>query len=154
MQANTIAWSAELGGMGFMTIAAGDACRKHLALLERTVIVHLISHLAVGMIQATSKERDGVRVGQGLSRHPFFRKFAASGMAQPAGLDLPACHRGGDAALRIAGFRIELPSDAVALVQENGQSFARVIILFKPAPLVVRPIDGGSPCRGTPRSRR
>jgi hypothetical protein len=131
LQANAIAWSAQLGGMGVKTIAACDAGREHLALLERTVIVLLVAHLPVRMIKPASKERDGVRVGQGLSRHPVFRKFAASRMVPPAGLDLSARLRRRDAALGIAGSGIGLPGDAVPFVQQNDEPLARVFVLSK-----------------------
>src|ERR1700730_970973 len=127
--------------MGFVAIAAGHAGIKHLALPERAVIVDLVEHLPVGMVKPSGEEGDGVSVGQWLSRDPVFRKFAASGMAEAAGLDLPARHCRRDTALRIAGLGIGLPGNAVPLVQEDGEPFARIFVLSKPAPLAVGPID-------------
>src|SRR5260221_12965085 len=99
--------------MGFVAIAAGHAGREHLALLKRAIIVDLVKHLSVRVIKPANEERDGVSVGQWLSRDPVFRKLAASRMAQAAGLDLPArrCRR--DTALRIAGLGIGLPGNTV-----------------------------------------
>ena len=47
-----------------MAVAAGDAGGEHLALLERTVIVDLIEHLAVGVVEpcAQSARRGGCRI--------------------------------------------------------------------------------------------
>jgi hypothetical protein len=50
LQADTLCWSTELGAVRLVTIAAGDAGREHLALLERTIVVDLVQHLAVGVV--------------------------------------------------------------------------------------------------------
>src|SRR6266571_4862326 len=101
--------------MWFVAIAAGDTRRKHLALLERAVIIDLIEHLPVRMVEPASKGGNDVRVGQRLTRDPVLGKFAAARVAQAAGLDLPAQNGGRDTALWIAGFRIGKPADAVTL---------------------------------------
>jgi hypothetical protein len=48
--------------MRLMAVAAGDACREHLALLERTVVENLVEHLPVGMIEPARERRDPMRV--------------------------------------------------------------------------------------------
>ena len=52
LQADAVAGRAQLGAMRLVAIAAGDAGREHLALLERAVVVDLVEHLPVGMIEA------------------------------------------------------------------------------------------------------
>ena len=51
LQTGAVAGEAQLGAMRIVAIAAGDAGREHLALLERAVIVDLVEHLPVGMIE-------------------------------------------------------------------------------------------------------
>ena len=68
--------SAQLGAVRLMAIAAGDAGREHLALLERAVVVDLVEHLPVGMIEPARKRRDRMRVGQPPAREPNPRRTA------------------------------------------------------------------------------
>src|SRR5580700_3872045 len=127
--------------MRFVAVAAGHPGRKHLALLERAVIVDFVEHLPVGMIEPASDNGDHVRVGQGLSWNPVLREFSASRVAEPAGLDLPARQGRSDIAMWIAGFGIRLPGNAVPLVQKDGKPFARIFVFSKPLPLAVSPLD-------------
>ena len=65
LQAGAVRFEPQPGAMWVVTIAAGDAGRKHSALLERTVIVGLfpIQHLSVGVIKAAANRRNHVSVG-------------------------------------------------------------------------------------------
>ena len=67
--------------MGVMTVTAGDTGGKHLALLERAIVIDLVAHLPVRMVEPGSEEGDGVRVGQGLARRPVLGKFTTSRVA-------------------------------------------------------------------------
>ena len=129
--------------MGFVTIAASHSGCEHLALLERAVIVDLVEHLPVGMVKPADEGGDRVSIGQWLSRYPVLRKFPASRMAQPAGINFPARNRRGDTALWIAGFGIGLPGNAVPLVKKDDEPFQRVLISSErpPATLAFRPVD-------------
>ena len=64
-------------------------------------------------------------------------------MAEAASLNLPAYACRGDTTLRIVCLRIGLPSDAIPLVQEDGEPFQRVIVLPEgpPAPLAACPVN-------------
>ena len=90
LEADTALWRTQLATMRIMTVAAGDAFRKHLALFERAVIVgfFIVTHLAIGRKGRAIKQRDLVRVGQPSTRYPVFRQLATSRMAAAAGLDL------------------------------------------------------------------
>jgi hypothetical protein len=50
LQTHAVAGRTELGGMGFVAVAASHPSCKHLALLERSIIVNLVEHLPVGVI--------------------------------------------------------------------------------------------------------
>src|SRR6516165_7672649 len=52
LKADAVAGRAKFRGMRLVAVAASDAGREHLALLERAVIVDLVQHLAVGVIAA------------------------------------------------------------------------------------------------------
>jgi hypothetical protein len=94
LQAGAVAGKLRLGAVRIMAIAAGDAGREHLALLERSVIVDLVAHLPVRMIEPARQRRDDVRISEPPAGHPFLGELAAARVAQPAGLDLLA-QRGG-----------------------------------------------------------
>src|SRR5262245_29376053 len=51
LQAGVVGGSAKLAAVRLVAVAAGDADREHLALLERTVVIDLIQHLTVGVIK-------------------------------------------------------------------------------------------------------
>src|SRR5882757_11160536 len=95
------------------------------------------------MIEPASKIGDHVRVGQRLTRHPVFGKFAAPGVAEATGLDLLAQHGRRDATLWITGSWIGKPSDAVTLIQEHSKTLDGIVALSegRPALLVVCPTD-------------
>src|SRR5262249_13184876 len=109
--------------------------------LERAVIVALVAHLPVGMIEPARQPRDDVRVGQRAAGNPILGKLAAARMAQAAGLDLLAQGGGRDAALPVAGARIDRPGDVLPLVEAGRQPFRRVLRSAErtPALLVARP---------------
>ena len=90
LQADAVTGRAQLRAVRLVAIAAGDAGREHLALLERAVVVDLVQHLPVGMIEPARERRDDVRVGQRPARNPVLGEFAAARVAQAAGLDLLA----------------------------------------------------------------
>src|SRR5215469_12611956 len=107
LQADAVARQAQLRGMGLMAIAASDAGCKHLALLERAVIIHLIKHLSVSLIESVGEQRDRVRVGKRPARNPVLGKLGAPRMAQAAGLDFLTNERGPEVASRAAGGGID-----------------------------------------------
>src|SRR5215211_5127975 len=143
LQADAVAGNAQLGAVRLVAIAAGDAGREHLALLERAVIVDLVAHLPVGVIEPAGKRRNDVRIGKRAARDPVLGKPGAARVAQPARLGLLAQPGGCDAARGIAGPRIDGPGDIAALIETNQQSPGRVIIPAErpPALLRSRPAD-------------
>src|SRR5947199_243189 len=102
-----------------VAVAAGDASRKHFALLERAVIIDLIAHLPVGLVVSAPEWRDHMRVRKLASRHPILGELAAARVAQPAALDLLAQQRRREAAPRIAGRRIDWPKDIAPLIEAD-----------------------------------
>jgi hypothetical protein len=64
LQANTIAGNTKPCAVWLMAIAAGNACREHLALLEWGIVVRLfdVADLSVGMIDAARERRDRMGV--------------------------------------------------------------------------------------------
>jgi hypothetical protein len=70
--------------MGLVTIAAGYSGSKHFTLLEGTVIIDFIQHLAVNVVQTTGQWRYDVSVGQPSPRYPILRELASPGVTQPA----------------------------------------------------------------------
>jgi hypothetical protein len=55
LEADAVAGYAKLPGVRLVTIAAGDAGREHLALLERAVFVDLVLHLPVGLVETAGE---------------------------------------------------------------------------------------------------
>jgi hypothetical protein len=104
LHADAIPGRAKFCGVRLVAIAAGDAGRKHLALLERAVIVDLVPHLAIGMIEAAGQRGDDVGVRQPPPRDPILGEFAASRVAQAAGLDLTTDEGRREVTLRVSGF--------------------------------------------------
>src|SRR5271170_2481011 len=127
--------------MRIVTIAAGNALRKHPALLERAIIVDFVLHLPVGMIEPAAEGRYRMGFGERLAGLPVLGKFAAPRVTQSTGLNFPAQRHGRDAALRIAGFRVPEPRYALTLVQERDQTLEGIVALSKrrPALAVQRP---------------
>src|SRR3982074_2638266 len=89
------------------------------------------------MIESASKIGDHVRVGQRLTRHPVFGKFAAPGVAEATRRHLLAQHGRRDATLWIAGSRIGKPSDAVTLIQEGRKAFFGIVALSERRPALL-----------------
>src|SRR5262245_7832573 len=143
LPADSVGRRAQPRAVRFVAIAAGHARREHLALLERAVVVDLVAHLPVGMVEPARQRRDDMRLRQRPAGNPILRKLAAARMAQAAGLDFLAQRGGRDAALAVAGARIDRPGDVAPLVEPDDQSLGRVFCSAErpPAPLVARPGD-------------
>ena len=122
LQTGRIAGKAQLGAMRIVAIAAGDTGGEHLALLERAVIINLIQQLPIGVIEPAAQRRNHVRAGQGSSRDPSLGKLAASGVAQPARLDLGTQRPWRPAAHGIAGSRIRRPGCVAPLGKARQKS--------------------------------
>ena len=148
LQADAVAGRAKFRAVRLVAIAAGDAGREHLALLERAVVVDLVAHLPVGIIEPAGERRDHVGVREPAARHPVLGKFAAARVAQAAGLDLLANEGRREVALRVAGARIAAPHDIPALVESNEQPHFRVFALAERPPALLRacPADMRDPC--------
>src|SRR5262245_8659661 len=143
LRADAITRRAERGTVRIVAIAARDACRKHLALPERQIIVDLldVAHLAVGIGQVSIHRRDQVRIGKRLPGYPFFRKLRASGMAQAACLDLLAQAERHSIALRHSRLCVRRPRRAGAFVELHDKAFGPVFRLSEgpPAFLLLSP---------------
>ena len=68
LQTYAVAFQPQPGRVWLVAIAAGDADRKHLALLERSVVVDFVEHLPIGVIETACDRRNNVGVRQGQSR--------------------------------------------------------------------------------------
>ena len=145
LQADAVSRRTKLCGVRLVTIAAGDAGREHLALLERAVVVDLVQHLPVGTVEPARERRDGMRVRERAPRHPRLGKLAAARVTQAAGLDLLAHERGRDVPARVARVRIDRPDDTVAFVEPDQQTLARIIALAERPPALLRPGPAGVP---------
>src|SRR5262245_2312638 len=143
LPADTVGRRSQPGAVRFVAIAAGHARREHPALLERAVIVDLVAYLPVGMVEPARQRRDDMRFGQRPAGNPILGEPAAARVAQAAGLDLLAQRGGRDAALPVAGARIDRPGDVAPLVESHRQPFGRIFLYAErtPAPLVARPGD-------------
>src|SRR5215470_2033192 len=143
LHADAVARSAELAAVRLVTVAAGDASRKHLALLERAVVVDLVPHLPVGVIKALPYRRDHVRVGQPSARNPCFREFAAARMAETAGLDLRPQGSRGVAANGVTSRWIDRPGRITPFSQALRQPHGRIVGRSEPPPALpfARPGD-------------
>jgi hypothetical protein len=62
LEADAVAGRAKLRRVRLVTVAAGEAGREHLALLERAVIIDFVAHLSVGIVEPARERRDDVRV--------------------------------------------------------------------------------------------
>src|SRR5262249_32794404 len=143
LRADGIGGSAKLRAVRLVAIAAGDAGREHLALLERAVVVDLVAHLSVGLVQPARERRDGVGVGEPAAGRPIPGEFAAARVAEAAGLDLLAHQRRGEVARGISRVAVDAPEDVAPFVEASEQALLRVFILAErpPAPLLVHPRD-------------
>src|SRR5215469_8107638 len=143
LQAEPIAGHAQLGAMWLVTVAACHASGKHLALLERTIIIHLVEHLTVDLIKPTRQQRHCVCVGEPMARNPIFREFAAARVAQPACLHFLAEHSRRYAALGLTRDWISVPGHTVALGEAHQQAHVFIVDLaeWPPALLILRPGD-------------
>src|SRR5262245_54755698 len=145
LQADAVRGCAKLAAVRLVAIAAGDTGGKHLALLERAVVVDLVQHLSIGVVEAAGERRDDMGVGQRAAGNPVLRERTAAGVAQAAGLDLLAIELGRGTADRVAGARVDRPDDAAPLVEANQQTLARVIALAERPPALLCARPGGMP---------
>ena len=129
--------------MGFMAIAASDACGEHLALLERRIVVGFlgISHLPVGMIRGARDWFDDVRLRKPLAGNPVLTESSSACVAQAACFDFLPKRARRDAAACRTGSSIDRPGDIAAFVEAHDQALARILVFAKwpPAFLVARP---------------
>ena len=123
--------------MRLMAVAARHAGRKHLALLERAVIVDLVAHLPIGIVEPACKRRDDVGVRQGSTRQPCLGKFAAPRMAEAARLNLFAQLAGGKIAKRLPRSRVGSPRHVLTFVETNDETFGRIILFGERPPAVL-----------------
>jgi hypothetical protein len=117
LQADIVTLCAQRGGMRLVAIAAGDAGRKHAALLERAVIVDLVTHLSVREIMIVRERCDEVRVRERAARDPRLGQSRAPRVTEPARLHFLAQDRRGNTPLRFAGARIRQPGDVGAFIE-------------------------------------
>src|SRR3954468_20544348 len=112
LQAAAVGGSAKLAAVRLVAMAAGDAGREHLALLERAVVVDLVQHLPVGVIETLAHWRYQVRLGQPSARSPCFGGLAAASVTKTAGLDLSpqGPWRAAATALPVAGLIAQVAS--------------------------------------------
>src|SRR5208282_5698611 len=141
----------ELRAVRIVAVAAGHALRKHLALLERSVIVDLVLHLPIGEVEAMGERRDDLRVGEPRARDPTLRNRPAARVAEPAGFDLLAQRRRRRGARRVSRRRIDCPGGVGAFVEADDQTFRVVRLVGRPPTwIVARPGDvpGALPMAG------
>ena len=143
LQANAVTGRAQLRAVRLVAIAAGDAGRKHPALLERAVIVDFVEHLPVGVIAPAGERRDPVRVGKPPAWNPVLGESGAARVAEAAGLDLLAQQRRREVARGIARARTDRPGDVAPLAEPNEQPLVRVFALAGRPPALLRscPVD-------------
>src|SRR5262249_55865594 len=143
LHAEAVAGRAHRGRVRLVAVAAGDAGREHLALLERAVIVDLVLHLAIGVIEPAREGRDQMGVRKPPPGNPVFGELAATRMAKSAGLDLLAHQRRGEVAGGVPRRWIASPDDIAPFVETNPQTLRRMLTLTErpPALLGARPGD-------------
>src|SRR5262249_8924205 len=117
LSADTILGKAKLGAMRLMAITAGYAGGKHLALLERAIVVDLIKHLAVGLIDAATDRRNGMRLRQPSTRQPVLGELSTPSMTKAAGLRLFAQGEGQFATRGIAGLCLHRPGNVATFIE-------------------------------------
>ena len=132
LQADAISCRPKLRAMRLMAIAAGDAGREHLALLEWAVVVDLVQHLPVGFIEAATYGRNGVGIRQPPTRRDqFSENWPRREWHNPQALDLLAQGGRRGAACGVASFRIDWPGDSAPLVEADDEALGRIIGLAK-----------------------
>src|SRR5262249_27401062 len=143
LHADAVAGRAQRRRVRLVAVAAGDAGREHLALLERAVIVDLVLHLAIGVIEPAREGRDQMRVRKPPPGNPVLGELAATRMAKSAGLDLLAQQRRGEVAGGVPRLWIASPDDIAPFVETNQQTLRRMLTLTErpPALLGARPGD-------------
>ena len=67
LRAHGVAFGAQLAAMRLVAIAAGDACRVHLALQERTPVVDFVALLPIGMVERRAEQRRPVVIEERLA---------------------------------------------------------------------------------------
>src|SRR5215471_834884 len=143
LHADAVTGCTQPRGVRLVAVAAGDASREHLALLERAVIVDLVLHLAVGVIEPAREGRDHMRVREPSPGNPVLGELAATGMTKPAGLDLFAHQCRGEVAGGVPRLRVAPPDDIAPFVETNQQTLRRMLTFTErpPALLGARPSD-------------
>src|SRR6201988_1125010 len=111
LSADGIDGGLQLAAVRIVAIAAGDAGRKHLAQLERRVVVGflIVTHLPVGMEKPALERRDPGRLRQRLAGLPVLRELPAPRMAKAAGLDLLAYQGRRRVPSRQRSYRVRAP---------------------------------------------
>src|SRR6516225_3777947 len=137
LHADAVAGRAQLRRVRLVAVAAGDAGREHLALLERAVIVDLVLHLAIGVIEPAREGRDQMRVRKPSPGNPVLGELAATGMAKPAGLDLLAQQRRGEVAGGIPRLRVAPPDDIATFVETNDEALLWVVVFAEGPPALL-----------------
>src|SRR5262245_21099703 len=143
LQAHAVTRSAQLGAVRLVAITAGDAGRKHLALLERTVIVDFIEHLSVRLVESPGECGDVVGFGKPAAWNPVLGKCPAARVTEAAGLDFLAQRLRPEVARSVAGLRVDKPSDVAPFIELHEQSHARVVALAERPPALpyLRAVD-------------
>src|SRR6185369_13150689 len=88
-------------------------------------VVHLVAHLAIGIVKTVAERRAPVRVGRRRRFAVVVGEPRGARMAAAAGLDL-ARRRARRAALRGLAVARALPGDALAVVEGDRETLARV----------------------------
>ena len=130
----------KLGAVRLVAVAAGDAGREHLALLERAVVVDLVAASARRHCRARARAARRHACPTAIDPAPNPRK-TRRGARDTGRRSRPPCARGAGVTLRRAlpVVRIDRPGDIVALVEPNEQTLARVIALAERPPALLRP---------------
>ena len=90
LETETIAGNSLLAAVRVVAVAAGHPCCKHLALLERDVVIGLgdVPHLAVRPVDISCERRSNrVRFLKPVPRRPFLGQLAAARVAAAAGFN-------------------------------------------------------------------
>ena len=66
--AECVSLQIQLSGVGVMAIGTGDPLLVHAALKERSVDIHLVKNLTVGVVETLLQKRQLVSLGKYLSR--------------------------------------------------------------------------------------
>ena len=73
LQTDAVATCPQFEAVRIVAVRARYPLGKHLALAERTILVHLVPDLTIDMVEVPLDQRDKVGARQGSSRPPGFR---------------------------------------------------------------------------------